>query len=68
MRTIDHYKKHRDMIDGEIERLADVLKQATEAGQFMLSLSEEERQVYRVPQAWQNEPRLNYIYGMSGLF
>lgn len=68
MRVIDRYTKHRDEMNKEIERLTDVLRQATEAQTYMASLSLEEREKYRSPLSWQNDPHLQYIYGMSGLF
>lgn len=68
IRVINRYKKHRDKIDEEIERLTDVLRQAVEAQEYMESLSKEQRVVYRHPQAWQNDPHLRYIYGMGSLF
>jgi hypothetical protein len=52
----------------EIERLTDVLRQATEAQEYMAALSSDEREKYRSPMSWQNDPHLQYIYGMSGLF
>ena len=52
----------------EIERLKSVLEEARKAQEFMASLTQEERDHFRAPQAWQTEPKLSYIYGMGGLF
>ena len=68
VRVINRYTKHRDNMTDEIERLTDVLRQATEAQEYMAALSSDEREKYRSPMSWQNDPHLQYIYGMSGLF
>jgi len=68
IRVIKRYTKHRDKMNEEIERLKSVLEEARKAQEFMASLTQEERDHFRAPQAWQTEPKLSYIYGMGGLF
>lgn len=67
-RTIQKYKDHKASIENEIDRLEDVLKEAKKAEEYLRSLTEEQLEYYRVPQHWQSDPHLQYIYGMSNLF
>jgi transposase InsO family protein len=67
-RVIYRYTKHRDKVDEEIKRLSDVLVQARQAQEFMESLTPEQRNEYCTVPSWQNEEKLQYIYGMGGLF
>ena len=68
IRVITRYTKHRDKMTEEIERLTGVLEQAVRAQEYLASMSSEEREKFRIPLTWQNDPNLQYIYGMSGLF
>lgn len=67
-RTIQKYVNHKASIENEIDRLEQVLKEAESAEQYLRSLTEEKLEYYRVPQHWQSDPHLQYIYGMSNLF
>ena len=44
------------------------LNQAKMAEKWMKTLDMEKLNYYRTPQHWQNEPHLQYIWGMTGLF
>ena len=68
IRVIARYTKHRDKMNEEIERLTDVLEQATKAQTYFAGMTSEQREDYRNTASWQSDPHLQYIYGMGGLF
>ena len=68
IRVIARYTKHRDKMNEEIERLTDVLEQATKAQTYFAGMTSEQREDYRNTAFWQSDPHLQYIYGMGGLF
>ena len=68
VRVIARYTKHRDKMNEEIERLTDVLEQATKAQTYFTGMTSEQREDYRNTASWQSDPHLQYIYGMGGLF
>lgn len=67
-KEIQKYKEHKARIENEIDRLEHLLKEAEAAEVYLASLSSEELEEYRDPQKWQMDPKLQYIYGMSGMF
>ena len=71
--VILHERIHSDIqhitnVQEEVDRLMNTLNQAKMAEKWMKTLDMEKLNYYRTPQHWQNEPHLQYIWGMTGLF
>ena len=71
--VILHERIHSDIqhianVQEEVDRLMNTLNKAKMAEKWMKTLDMEKLNYYRTPQHWQNEPHLQYIWGMTGLF
>lgn len=71
--VILHERIHSDIqhianVQEEVDRLMNTLNQAKMAEEWMKTLDMEKLNYYKTPQHWQNEPHLQYIWGMTGLF
>ena len=60
--------EHIEKVQEEIFHLTDALKQAKGAEEWMRNLDSSQLEYYRIPQNWQKEPHLQYIWKMTGLF
>lgn len=60
--------EHIERVQEEVSHLKDALKQAKDAEEWMKNLDSSQLEYYRIPQNWQKEPHLQYIWKMTGLF